>query len=303
VYEKAGLLSSQRQVFPEWADFAFAGDVTMIAPSASGAGSVDLTKAVAQVVAGERVVDASGARTARVLVLPGTKAKLVFPDRSERSLSTFRLRITEYTSGARGPSQMPGDLPPTSAYTYASQFFVEEAETAGAAKTVFEPPLVTYLDNFLAMPAGTQVPAGSYNRLTGAWEATDNGRIVKVLVVAGGLAQVDANGDGNADTATELAASGISDAERVEIGKLYTAGSSFWRMRTPHFTDWDFNFGFSPPPNAVTPSLSLPRNESIDDGCTQPAASVIECQNQILGEDIALQQEIVVLFQAIKRHT
>ena len=288
VYEKTGVLSSQRQVFPEWGDFAFASDVTMIPPSTSIAGVVDLSKTTAQIVAGDRITDSSGTRIARVLVMPGTKAKLVFSDKTERSLPTFRLRITEYTTGARGPSQMPGDLPPASAYTYASQFFVEEAETAGAVRTVFDPPLVTYLDNFLAMPAGTQVPAGSYNKLTGAWEAADNGRIVKVIAVANGTAQVDANGDGNPDTATELAAYGISDGERAEIGKWYGAGASFWRMRTPHFTDWDFNFGFSPPSNAVIPSLSLPRNESIDDGCMQPAASVIECQNQILGEDLAM---------------
>ena len=53
-----------------------------------------------------------------------------------------------------------------------------------------------------------------------------------------------------------LAALGVSDAERTQLAAIYTIGQSLWRTPVPHFSGWDSNWGFGPPPDAVTGILT-----------------------------------------------
>ncbi|MGG7383124.1 hypothetical protein ACQ7B2_31805, partial [Escherichia coli] len=73
---------------------------------------------------------------------PGTHAAMRFADNSTKPLTSLHVRATEYTVGGRGPEAMPGDLPPTSAYTYAVDYTVDEAEEAGAKSVEFDKPVV-----------------------------------------------------------------------------------------------------------------------------------------------------------------
>ena len=76
---------------------------------------------------------------------------MVMPDGTIQTLSTLNVRATEYTVADNGPETMPGDLPPTSAYTYAVELSVDEAIAVGANTVNFDRPIPFYVDNFLVM--------------------------------------------------------------------------------------------------------------------------------------------------------
>ena len=105
---------------------------------------------------------------------------------------------------------MPGELPDSSAYTYAVEFSVDEAVEAGATDVKFTKPVTTYVDNFLGFKAGTIVPSAYYDEGKGAWVPSKNGLVIKIVSEANGRANVDTDGDGTADNA------GLDDAERHE---------------------------------------------------------------------------------------
>src|SRR5207237_1192046 len=151
---------------------------------------------------------------------------------------------------------MPALLPPTSAYTYAANFSVDEALAAGATAVQFNQPVIGYLENFINFPVGTAVPLGLYDPGKSAWVPSDNGIVLKILSITNGMADIDANGDNIADSATQLAALGITDAERQRLASLYAAGQTLWRMPLTHFSAWDANWGIFPPNNAVPPNQS-----------------------------------------------
>ncbi len=95
---------------------------------------------------------------------------------------------------------MPGELPDTSAYTYAVEYSVDEAVEARATDVEFNKPVVTYVDNFLDFKAGTTVPAAFYDKAKAAWVPSQNGIVLDVVSETGGKAQVDVDGDGTADS-------------------------------------------------------------------------------------------------------
>lgn len=161
-YEKAGYLPAQRQIDAPWQDYAWLPDVVLIQPDPQVT-TIDLTDTTApmQVAAGSVVTDADGTRQAVVLIPQGTTATLVLPDGSTQPLSTLHVRATEYTVGANGPESMPGQLPPTSAYTYAVELSADEAIAAGAKEVRFNQPIPFYVANFLGFPVGGIVPVGT----------------------------------------------------------------------------------------------------------------------------------------------
>ncbi|NJN17674.1 MAG: hypothetical protein HC822_16060 [Oscillochloris sp.] len=220
------------------------------------------------------------------------RATMVLPDGSTQALTTINVRVSEYTVGEQGPAAMPGDLPPTSAYTYAAEFTVDEALAAGATEVRFEPPLINYLENFLDFPVGATVPSGFYDRTTGRWVPEPSGLVVQILREAGGRAVLDLNGDGQAADAAALAAVGIGDPELAQLAVLYEPGQTFWRVPIHHFSPGDFNWPMAPPPDATPPSGSPgPDPNGPDpnqpDRCEQNG-SIIECRTQSLGEQIAI---------------
>lgn len=287
-YTKAGYLASQRQVVAPWRDHVWLPDVVLIAPDAK-ATLVDLsgTSTEVQIAQGSPVADADGTRTAMLLFSPDTRATMTLPDGSTQALPAITVRATEYTVGEAGPSCMPGTLPPTSGYTYAVELSVDEASSAGAAAVRFSQPVAFYVENFLAFPAGMHVPVGSYDVLDGTWKAEHNGRVIAILAIADGMAQLDTGGDGRPDDEAALAALGITAAERRALAGLYAPGTSLWRVRIPHFSTWDHNWGVGPPGDARPPDLRVASNQTerkpdIRCGC------IIEVQNQTLGETLPI---------------
>src|SRR5690606_24363801 len=119
----------------------------------------------------------------------------------------------------------------------------------------FDPPLITYVDNFLSFPAGTSVPNGYYDPERDVWEAAENGLVVAVVGMADGEAALDTDGDGVAEASDVLDALGIDEEERRALASKYDAGASLWRVPIPHFSAWDHNWGFGPPLDALAALL------------------------------------------------
>ncbi len=214
---------------------------------------------------------------------PGTDATMTLPNGQEQPLdNTMQVAATEYTVGTGGEQRMPGELPDTSAYTYAVEFSVEQAVEAGAVDVEFDKPVATYVDNFLDFKAGTVVPAAYYDKDKAAWVPSEDGIVLEVVSENGGKAQVDVDGDGDADSGTELSDLGIDDAELVKLGQQYDTGDSLWRVQVKHFTPWDYNWPYGckalcPPPDEEPPPPPY---------CPecQAAGSIVGVFNQTLGE-------------------
>lgn len=280
-YGRTGFLPVQRQIRAPWQDYAILPDVVLI-PLDAQVTAVDLTAGTAmQVARGGMVTDADGSRRATVMFPQGATATMVFSNGSTQPLTALSVRATEYTVGANGPAAMPAELPATSGYTYCAELSIDEALAAGAADVQFSVPLPFYVENFLGFPVGMDVPLGSYDRRRGAWIPEANGKVIQIVGVTGNKADVDSDGDGTADAALAM-----SDAERQQLATLYAPGQSLQRMLVTHFTPYDANMPVVPPPDAIFPEDDPEPDAPLDEPCTQSGNSVIECQNQILGEAI-----------------
>ena len=148
---------------------------------------------------------------------------------------------------------------------------------------VFSQPVASYVENFLNFPAGTIVPVGFYDRQKAAWVPMPNGRIVTIVGVAGGLADVDTDGDNTADNGI-----GITAQERQVLATSYAAGQTLWRVPLTHFSSADENWPFSRPDDATSPADSgagPDADEPLQDPCLSDG-SIIECENQVLGESV-----------------
>lgn len=287
-YGKTGYLSAQRQADVPWQDFVTIPDVVMIPFDNQATLVVAGSTEPVQVARGSVVADDRGTRQATLFFTEGTTASMVFADNSIRPLSTLNVRATEYSVGTNGPDKMPAVLPPSSGYTYCVELSVDEAMAAGAPEVRFDRPVITYLENFLGFPVGMAVPAGYYDRQAGTWIASKDGRIVKITGVTNGFADLDIDGNGAPDNAAALSALGIGDPERARLAVLYVPGATLWRVPVTHFSPWDFNLALAPPPGAEAPNTPLPiSDKDIDKACTQPG-SIIECENQALGEEVGV---------------
>lgn len=255
---RAGYLGAQRNVEVPWQDFTTVDDVALI-PLDPAATVVDLGAEVPVLATGTTVVDAAGERTGRVLFPAGTEAEVVLGDGRTVPLESLTVHITEYTVGEGGPAAMPGSLPETSEYTYAVELTVLEADLAGGTGVTFATPVPYYVDNFLGLPAGARVPVGYYERSCGCWRPSPDGRVILIMTVAGGVAQLDADGDGLADDEGALEALGITTEEREILASTYSAGDSIWRAPLTHFSPYDLNFPGVPPPGAEPPPPSPPQ--------------------------------------------
>jgi len=286
-YEKPGFLPVQRTAEAPWRDFLVMNDVVMILLDTEVT-SIRSGAATFQSARGSMNTDDSGARRSTLLFPPNTMATMVMPDGSEQQLTTLSVRATEYTVGPSGIKAMPATLPAQSGYTFCAELSVDEAIAANATTVRFSNPVPFYVENFLNFPVGGTVPAGYYDRSSSLWIPSLNGRVIKVLSIIEGSAQLDTNGDAVADDPAILAALGITPDERIQLAALYAAGQSLWRVPVQHFTPWDLNWPYGPPAGARPPALpEIKIYWSQSGSCTIPG-SVIDCQNQSLGEMVPI---------------
>jgi len=281
-YEKTGLLPVQRQVNVPWQAFAVAADAIMI-PLDTQVTTVTVNAATMQVAQGGVVTDAAGARRATLFVPAGTSATMTLPGGGTQPLSTLSMRLTEYTVGPNFKQSLPATLPPGDLNQYALELSVDEAVAAGATRVSFNQPVVLYVDNFLDFSCGDPLPIGSYDTVKAVWTPEPAGVVIQILSITGGLANVDTDGNGTADNTW------LSTAERQQLAVQYAAGQKLWRIPTTHFSTTKSACNTTTPPGATPPNGGEPTQSDpqINDPDCQ-GGSVIACQNQTLGETLAI---------------
>lgn len=287
-----GYLGAQRTADVEWQTYAHMSDIVLVQrdPNAAFVDFEALTDvAVAQ---GSAVSDDRGARQGTLLVSPGTAATMTLSNGTTEALDAATIRITEYTAGPFGHERMPAVLPETSAFTYAIELGVDEADDAGATGVVFNTPVSYFVPNFLDLPVGSGVPVGHLDRGRGVWVPDNNGVIVEVVSLSGGVAQVDYTGDGLADSDAELSAIGLTVNERQKLANLYLPGTQLWYAELSHFSVTDLNYGKyipdpkCPPCGCVSDPACEPEVQT--DCAAEQSGSIIECDNQVLGESVPI---------------
>ena len=281
-------LPIQRQLIVPWQDYVWLPDVVMI-PVDTQVTTIDLTSDdPMQVARSSEVTDSDGIRSATLLIPQNTSAELVMPDGSTQAISTLNIRATEYTVGDNGPEAMPAVLPPTSLYTYAFELSTDEALAVGATDVRFDQPLYFYVENFIGFPVGGIAPVGYYDKEKAAWIASDNGRVIKIIDIIVGMANLDTDGDGAADDTATLGALGITDSERRKLASLYpNTPQSVWRVPMTHFSFWDINWAGGAPDDATGANMkNFGKPSQVGNPCENHGSSIIECQNQVLGERI-----------------
>src|SRR5690349_6895658 len=279
-FEIAGFLTVQRTLSPNWQDYETLDDIVMV-PVDPNATVIDPKSTQPfQVVQGTESSDKDGERQGTLLVPKGTDATMELPNGQTRAVDELKIRVTEFTYGDQGDEAMPGSLPASSGYTYAAEFSVDAALAAGATQVNFDKPLINYTENFIGAPVGSAVPTGYYDRTDGSWKGGNDGRVIKVLSEAGGIAALDTDGNGQADTGL-----GITDDERRQIASLYEPGEELWRVLITHFTPWDHNWPYGPPPGARPPQLKEFEWKDPNDPCQQKG-SAIGCETQTLQEAV-----------------
>ena len=169
----------------------------------------------------------------------------------------------------------------TSFYTYAVEFTADEAQNAGAKGVRFSQEIFAYLDNFLNFPVGDRIPSGYYDYDKGVWIPEPDGRVIKIVSIAGGLAELDTDGDGIIDNAL-----GISAEELEKLADLYSAGKSLWRTPLTHFTPQDLNKPVVTLTTEQDPQPQPPQQEGtvVPNSNTNNNYGSIDFQNQLFGE-------------------
>ena len=104
---------------------------------------------------------------------------------------------------------------------------------------LFSQPVPAYVDNFLNMPIGIQVPVAYYDREKAAWIPSDDGRVIKILSITNGKADLDTNGDGATDSGLAL---GVTDVEREKLAQTVSGRPQLWRAMLSHLSTHDWNF-------------------------------------------------------------
>jgi len=269
-FQGADFISTQRRVRMPRNDYVRLHTIRVLTRDSEGTSVTPETATDTLVARSSLQQDAQGERSATLLFAPGTQATMSLPQGGDQPLTGgYTVRATEFTVGAQGPEAMPAGLPPTSAYTYAVELHLDEADAAGATQVSFDQPVVTYVENFLNFAVGSPVPVGYYDRGLGQWIPSQNGLVIAIIDESNGLANLDIDGDGVADADGDLLAVGIDESERRRLVELYSPGQSLWRVSLTHFTPVDFNWPASPPAGAELPNQPPPTDGSVDDPCLE----------------------------------
>lgn len=283
-----GYLPIQRTVEPTVLDWISVGDVVLSRFDFESS-YVNLSAPLeAQFAWAAAVEDSDGRRQTSAYFPAGIEASMTLPNGVVVPLEEGTFRVTEYTIGESGPEAMPGELPPGVEYTWAAEFGFDEAVEAGAIQVNFSKPVITYVDNFLGFAPLTTVPSGYYDRVQSRWVPSTDGIVLRLIGVdENGYAQVE--GDDGAPLSPHLLNNvGITYDEQKMIARQFLSeggiGTEIWRVPLDHFTPCDYNF---PAPGDAAIPMTEASADCEDFACTQPG-SIIECENQTIGEIVAI---------------
>jgi RHS repeat-associated protein len=236
VFSRDGYLPVQRPVQVNWDTFDSLEDVALT-PLDPTVETIDMSGSpTSQIMRGSVQTDADGTRQPTLIFPAGVGAQLVMPNGTVQALGQMNLRVTEFSVAGLGTMAMPAQLPADSNAAYVASFDAEEAVASGAKSVQFSASVPLYLENFLGREVGAALGARTYDPGLGVWVSSVNGRVVKIVGITGGAADLDIDGDDIADSPAVLAALGISNDERAKLTTLYAPGASLMRVPLNHFT-------------------------------------------------------------------
>ncbi len=242
-FSHTGYIGAQRTLGVPWQDYAFVDDLKLLPPDLASS-ELEFPAITAQVHSGVTSEDARGVRTATLYVPSGTDAELVLPDGSSVSTPSLTIRVTEFSVGPDGALAIPAELVQTAAFSYSVELSSDEAMAVNADRVELSQPAALYVENFLDFPVGSELPIAAYDRDSAAWIGIDNGRIIEILGVVSGRAELDVDGSGSAASSAALSALGISVEESQALAELYLPGEAFWRARVQHLAPFDFSLPY-----------------------------------------------------------
>lgn len=286
-FTKQGYFSAERLVQPVAGEYVALDPVELVPIPAS----TPVTPGQQTALSAAAETDADGQRSARVFFPAG----VVWHDGSFTGpliTQSVNIAVKEFTVGPTGDQRMPAALPPTSAYTYAIALRATQGSGTTELHPYFSQPVFVYVDDFLPnIPVGATVPSGYYDSSTGQWTqyadaagASKNGKVIKIIDYSGGTANVDTDNDGVADNNAE----GMTLAERQQLHTWYSpaVNKEVWRVPITHFSEVDFNWSFGLPADAIAALFGVSAGGT--DGACSISGSIIECENQVLGEEIPI---------------
>jgi RHS repeat-associated protein len=287
LYQKAGFITSHRQVNVSWNNIAIVEYVSLI-PEDTVATTVpfDGNPATITTHRSSTTTDAFGSRSLTMVFTGDNRAFAKDAQGNEVGLASITTRATEFAT----PESMPAKLPPNSAYTYCAELSAE-----GVKNVRFEKPVTAYIDNFLGFNVGEVVPVGYYDRDRAVWVPSNNGRVVRLL---------DTNGDGVVDAFDNT---GDGNPHGTVMGlndpSAYKPNSTYWRIEVDHFTPWDCNWPYGPPPDAIAPNpKGEPSYDRPEKDCDLDCiGSYVERRNRIFHEDIPIPGTDMTLHYASNR--
>ncbi len=289
-FSKTGYLTIQRTLDLPWRDYVPVDDVVLKTADANVMVAT-LPSTNAQAVYGSLQTDTDGSRQAVVIIPANTRAYVFTSSGATQETATLTTHLTEFTVGTNGLAAMPGDLPAMVAYTYALELAAEEAQVKIAGRDVlFATNVYFYVDNFLGMPTGIQVPMGYYDDTAAAWIPSQDGRVVQLAGTnASGLAELIVATNGVTADAAALAAMGFTDDERrllaVQYGPAVT--QTLWRVPIAHFSRHDSNFG-TVTPGGEYPNNPKPSTGNVNDPSQQGDYGRLVIENQLFQETIPI---------------
>ena len=270
-FSREGYLAAERGVQPRWQGYQPVPSVGLVEEGTS------VTKIAGklgneQVAMGDAVDDALGSRQPILVFVRDTTVTAELPDGSEQELPNFHVRLTEYPFEAPSAETMnqpsrfaPGTTPTRGGLTYGIEASIDEARELGATEVRFSDPVSIVVENFLNLPVGSPVPLGYYERGKGHWQPEQGGRVIKVLGVTDGEADIDADGDDKAEEHAALEKLGVSHAERRELARRYQPDATLWHLSIQHFSPHLSTLPLVAPHNATAPTAGVSVVRHIDE--------------------------------------
>jgi len=296
VFKKEGYITSHRQVYVGWNDYGIVETIRLLPvdPVETVVG-FDGNPATVITHTATEVTDSFGSRAA-TMVFTGDNSAYLLDEQGKdvQTLNKVTVRATEYAT----PESMPAKLPPNSAYTYCSELQVDGAERVRFAK-----PVQLWVDNFLGFNVGEVVPVGYYDRDKAQWIPSDNGVVVRLLDSdSDGLVDaLDSTGDGQPN---DLNGNGsFSDEVQGLAAPRFQPGATFWRAEVKHFTPWDCNWPYGPPPDSAPPNGPAPDTNPENppaEGCSA-TNSYVQHKTRVFHEDIPIPGTELTLHYASNR--
>ena len=240
-----------------------------------------------QVAQGSIVADGGGQRQITLLFEEGTIATT----EAGQDLDTLTIRSTEFTQGGFADF---GDALPSPPLERIQQFMVfdigaDEAVALGAARVDLTKNVRMYVENFQGLDVGESVKLSELDDGNAAWVGRQTpGRVLQITNIVGGVAEIDATGDGVAESPTVLQNQfNLPPEEAAVVGSMYPVGQQLVRLQLNALGKWCPHQDFPYADDATTLSGGEPAPPPCEGSdCTCKQGSTIQVERQCMGERI-----------------